>query len=285
MFVILGASGNIGSQVVKSLRVADQPVLAVLHSAAKAEAMEAIGVEAVVTDVTDSDALRAVFRRGKRAFLVNPPGDTTADSNALELATSRSITDALAGSGLEKIVLASTYGAKPGDGIGDLTTLHDFEERAKASGIPVAINRGAYYFTNLAMLVEPTRGGSLPSAFDASMALPMVDPSDLGVVAAERLLSGLDDTGIAYVEGPQRYTFGDVAAAFARHLGRDVRVTTTPRDQLAESFRAIGFSEQAAQSYARMTEATIDEKALPQSPRRGRVTLDAYVASLLNEAA
>jgi uncharacterized protein YbjT (DUF2867 family) len=285
MFVILGASGNIGSQVVTSLRAADQPVLAVLHSATKAEAMKATGIEAVVADVGDSHALRAVFRRGKRAFLVNPPGDTGADSNALELATSRSITDALAGSGLQKIVLASTYGARPGNGIGDLTTLYDFEERAKATGIPIAINRGAYYFTNLAMLVEPAREGTLPSAFDATLTLPMVDPADLGIAAAERLLSGAEDTGVVYVEGPKRYTFGDVAAAFARHLGHAVTVATTPREQLAESFRAVGFSQQAAQSYARMTEATIDEKALPQSPRRGRATLDAFVARLVKAAA
>ncbi|WP_420842244.1 NmrA family NAD(P)-binding protein [Devosia lacusdianchii] len=280
VFIILGAGGNIGSQVVKSLSEADQPVLAVVHSAEKAKALEGGAVEAVVADVNDSAALRKVFQRGKRAFLLNPPGNVSADSNAAELATSKSITDALSDSGLEKIVVASTYGARPGDGIGDLTTLYDFEQRAKASGIPTAIDRGAYYFTNLAMLAEPASKGTLPATFAATMELPMVDPADLGVVAAERLQSALDDVGIVYVEGPERYTFGDVAAAFARHQGRDVVVKTTPREQLAESFKAIGFSEVSAEAYARMTEATIDETDLPKLPRRGRITLDAYIARL-----
>lgn len=277
MFIILGASGNIGSQVVKSLSEASQPVLAVVHGAEKAKALD---VEAVVADVTDSDALRAVFQRGKRAFLLNPPGDVSGDSNAAELATSKSITDALADSGLEKVVVASTYGARPGDGIGDLTTLYDFEERAKASGIPVAINRGAYYFTNLAMLVEPAKGGTLPAMFPASFQLPMVHPADLGVVAAERLQTPIDDVGVAYVEGPERYSFGDVAAAFARLLGREVSVVTTPREQWEESFRKLGFSDEAASAYTRMTAATLDELELPPSPRRGSVTLDEYVAGL-----
>ena len=281
MFIILGASGNIGSQVVKSLSEAGQPVLAVVHSAEKARAFEGGKVTAVVADVTDSDALRAVFRRGKRAFLLNPPGDTSGDSNAAELATSRSITDALADSGLEKIVVASTYGARPGDGIGDLTTLYDFEERAKASGIATAINRGAYYFTNLAMLAEPAKGGTLPAMFPAAFTLPMVHPADLGIVAAERLQSPIDDTGVVYIEGPERYSFGDAAAAFARHLGREVAVATTPREQWEDSFRKIGFSDEAARSYARMTAATLDELDVPASPRRGRVTLDEYVAGLV----
>ena len=278
MFIILGASGNIGSQVVKSLNEAGQPVLAVVHGAEKAKALD---VEAVVADVTDSDALRAVFRRGKRAFLLNPPGDVSGDSDAAELATSKSITDALADSGLEKVVVASTYGARPGDGIGDLTTLYDFEERAKASGIPVAINRGAYYFTNLAMLVEPAKGGTLPAMFPASFQLPMVHPADLGVIAAERLQTPIDDVGVTYVEGPNRYSFGDVATAFARHLGREVSVVTTPREQWEESFRKLGFSDEAASAYTRMTAATLDELELPPSPRRGSATLDEYVEWLV----
>lgn len=281
MFIILGAGGNVGSEVVKSLNKAGQKVIAVVHSQDKAHQLPAADVEAVVADVGDSVALQAVFRRGKRAFLLNPPGDPAGDSNAQELATAKSIADALRDSGLEKVVVASTYGAQPGDSIGDLSTLFEFERAVLASGIPTAINRGAYYFTNLAMLVEPTRKGVLPTAFPGDFALPMVAPADLGAVAAERLMSGLDDVGVVHVEGPERYTFDDVAAAFATALGRAVKVSTTPRDQWEASFLAVGFSPQAARSFARMTAATMDAPDMPEAPRRGSVTLEAFVAELV----
>lgn len=281
MFIILGASGNIGSQVTKILSQAGKPVLAVVHSADRADAIRTETVEPAVADLRDSDALRRIFRRGRRAFLLNPPGDPAGDSNASELETAHSIADALADSGLEKIVLASTYGAQPGDGIGDLSTLYEFEQLAGASGIPLAINRGAYYFTNLDMLADATRDGVLPTAFPADFTLPMVAPEDLGVAAAERLLSGVDDVGIQYVEGPARYSFTDVAACFSRHLGRDVRVQTTPRDQWEESFKTVGFSAVSARAFARMTEATLDGPELPDNPIRRRVTLDDYIAGLL----
>nr|WP_314260353.1 NAD(P)H-binding protein [uncultured Devosia sp.] len=281
MFIVLGASGNIGSQVTKILSQAGEPVLAVVHSADKADAIRTETVEPVVADLRDSDALRRIFRRGQRAFLLNPPGDPTGDSNASELETAHSIADALADSGLEKIVLASTYGAQPGDGIGDLSTLYEFEQLAGASGIPLAINRGAYYFSNLEILADAARDGVLPTAFPADFTLPMVSPQDLGVAAAERLLSGVDDVGIRYVEGPARYSFGDVAACFSQHLGRDVRVQTTPRDQWEESFKAVGFSAATAGAFARMTEATLDGPELPDNPIRGRVTLEDYIAGLL----
>jgi uncharacterized protein YbjT (DUF2867 family) len=256
----------------------------VVHSAEKAAQLQSPSVEPVICNVLDSEALRETFGRGKRAFLLNPPGNVGGDTNADEMASSRSITDALQRSGLEKIVVASTYGARPGDGIGDLTTLHDLEQRARASGIPTAINRGAYYFTNLDMLMEPAREGVVPTAFPADLKLPMVAPADLGQFAAERLASGIDDVGIAFIEGPERYSFNDVAAAFARHLGRDVSVQTTPRERWEESFRAVGFSVEAAQAFVRMTAATIEGTDDPEAPRRGSVTLDSYVADLVRRS-
>lgn len=280
MFIVLGASGNVGSEVVKALTAAGQPVLAVVHSEEKSVRLRSRLVEPIVVDLTDGEALRAILRRGRRAFLLNPPGDPAGDSTAQELATVRSISGALADSGLEKIVVASTYGAQQGEEIGDLSTLHEFERLAVASGIPTAINRGAYYFTNLDMLADAAREGSLPTAFPADFVLPMVSPIDLGAAAAERLQSAMDDTGIVYVEGPARYTFEDVAAAFSQFLGRRVEVLTTPRDQWEESFRAVGFSPQAARAFARMAAATMDAPELPDNPYRGAVSLQAHVAGL-----
>ncbi|WP_240233293.1 hypothetical protein [Devosia lacusdianchii] len=135
------------------------------------------------------------------------------------------------GSGLEKVVLASTYGAQEGDGIGDLSVLYKLERLVEASGIPTAINRAAYYFTNLNMLLEPAKEGWLPTAFPDDLEIPMVAPSDLGAAAARRLMGPVDDVGIQYVQGPERYTFTDVAGAFPTSVGKPVAVQTTPRDE------------------------------------------------------
>lgn len=281
MFVVLGAGGNVGSQVVKALVADGRKVLALVHSAAKGDALRSELVEPVVADIRDVATLRDLFRRGRRAFLLNPPGDPSGDSEAAELETGSAIAEALAGSGLEKIVVASTYGARPGESIGDLSTLHRFEELTVASGIPAAINRGAYYFTNLDMLVDAAREGVLPTAFPPDFVLPMVAPEDLGKAAAQRLASGVEDVGIRHVEGPERYSFADVAAVLGRLLGREVEVLATPRESWEESFRAVGFSERSARSFARMTAATIDEPEQVDEPIRGSVTLEAYLAELI----
>jgi uncharacterized protein YbjT (DUF2867 family) len=282
MYVILGASGNIGSAVIDTLRRSGEKVIAVVHSAQKAAAIEQDGVEPFVADVADTRLLRSILQKGRRAFLLNPPADTGRDTNAEELKTVRSIAAALQDSGLEKLVVASTYGALDGDGIGDLSVLYEFERLVKASGIPAAINRGAYYFTNLDMLLQPAKEtGRLPTPFPADMKIPMVSPRDLGQAAAARLESPVDDVGIDYVEGPERYSFADVAKTLSSRLGLPVTVETIPREKFEEYYLGLGFSWAAARCYAKMTEVTIDTGfEMPERRHWGRMTLDQHLGAL-----
>lgn len=130
------------------------------------------------------------------------------------------------------------------------------------------------------MLIEPARQGTLPTMFPAAMKLPMVAPADLGKAATERLISPVDDIGVQHVEGPEAYSFSDVAAAFAAKLGHPVAVQSTARDQWEGAFIALGFSPEAARAYAKMTAATVDNLAQPVAPQRGRTSLAQYVNAL-----
>lgn len=280
MFIVLGASGNVGSAVLERLKASNQETIAVTHNPEKVSALTGNKVEAVAVDVKDTSALRDVFRRGRRAFLLNPPGDPGGDIDAMELTTARSITEALSDSGLEKIVVHSTYGARAGDAIGDLGTLHQFEQWALASGIPAAINRAAYYFTNLGMFIDSAETGTITTFYPVDLKMPMVAASDLGAIGAERLLSGVDDVGVVNVEGPERYTFGEVAEAFGEALGRNVDMQTLPREQWEDAFRSYGFSQEAARSYVGMTTLTVEGR-FPSPYRRGKVGLREFVNGLV----
>ena len=280
MYVVLGATGNIGSQVVESLKSKGQTVIAVAHDQMKASALTDGNVEGVSVDIANADALRDVLRRGSRAFLLNPPAAPTMDTNAEELRTARAIAKAVEGSGLEKVVVASTYGARQGERIGDLSVLWEFERMIEKAGVPTAVNRGAYYYTNLDMLIEPAKSGDLPTPFPADFVLPMVSPIDLGKAAASRLMSPVGAVGLEFVEGPKRYAFADVAAILSKVLGRDVRVNNIARDQIEASYREQGFSERAAEAYTRMTKATLDGPEFPANAVRGMVTLEEHITSL-----
>lgn len=108
----------------------------------------------------------------------------------------------------------------------------------------------------------------------------MVAPSDLGKVAAQRLLSGVDDVDVRYIEGPKRYSPENLAEAFANALGRPVELAIIPRKDWKQSFLELGFSDRAAESYTRMTELSIDKGFdMPDDSWRGQTSLETYIRS------
>jgi uncharacterized protein YbjT (DUF2867 family) len=282
MNIIMGGTGHVGSATANALLRRGRPVTIVTRNATRASVWRSKGAEIAEASVDDVASLRAAFRRGSRAFLLNPPADTKLDTDAVERRTVQNILSALEDSGLEKVVAESTGGAQPGNRIGDLGVLWELEQGLNRQSIPAAINRAAYYMSNWDGLLETVRNtGELPTLFPQNLAVPMVAPHDLGQIAADRLLSSINDVGIRYVEGPRRYSSADVADAFARALDRSVRVVVTPREKWKDSYRALGFSESAAESYARMTAASIDGGFdTPDDSIRGTTTLETYIHGL-----
>ncbi|YCI06830.1 NmrA family NAD(P)-binding protein (plasmid) [Ensifer sp. D2-11] len=282
MFIVIGANGHVGSAVVTTLLNGGHPVTAVLHSRGSVASWRKRGAQTAVVDVRDSDELSAVFRTGTRAFLLNPNADVSTDTDREEHATVRSIVAALDEAGLEKVVVASTYGAQPGERCGDLNVLYDFEQALAAQPIPATVQRGAYYMSNWDNLLDAAKDGVLPTMLPADMKIPMVAPADLGKAAARHLLEPPHDHDVHYVEGPERYSPQDVANAFAAALGNPVRVEVTPRDQWIAAYRELGFSAAAAESYARMTAVSVDSGFAMSEPfDRGETTLEDYVGALV----
>ncbi|MES2054574.1 MAG: NmrA family NAD(P)-binding protein [Pseudomonadota bacterium] len=284
MYIILGGTGHVGSAAAKALLARGEAVTIVTHDKDKGAALKQAGAIIAVADINDPDGLRRVLATGRRAFLLNPPADPGSDTDAEENRTVALILAALDGSGLEKVVAESTYGAQPGERLGDLNPLYALEQGLKAQPIPASIIRAAYYFSNWDTALDSARRrGVVHTMYPVDFALPMVAPQDLGAQAARLLTEPAGQTGTHYVEGPERYCSADVAAAFAAALDKPVRAVATPRAQWVEGYQALGFSAAAADSYARMTATTLDGRYdLPDAPVRGSVRLQDYVADLVD---
>lgn len=283
MFVVMGARGHVGAAVADALLARGEKVTILTRRPDHADAWRDRGALVARADADDAGSLAGAFRSCRRAFLLNPPADPGGDTDAAERRTIAAILAALEGSGLEKVVAASTYGARPGDAVGDLSTLWELEEGLRSQPIAAAINRGAYYMTNwLGFADVARRSGVLPSMFPADLEMPMVAPADLGRAAAERLIAPVDDVGVRLIEGPDRYTPRDVADAFAAALGREVTVDVVPRERWGDAYRKAGFSAEAAAAYGRMTAVTLDEGFdSEETAVRGSVDLRTFIASAL----
>lgn len=286
MHIILGGTGNVGSAVARALLKRREPVLVVTRNPSKAETWRQNGANVVVANVHDVETLRDICRQGQRLFLLNPPAAPSLDVAAEERRSLAAILSAIDGSGLEKIVAESTYGAQPGERIGDLGVLYEMEQALAAQPIPTAIIRAAYYMSNWCTSLQSAREqGVVQTLYPADFKLPMVAPSDIGEVAARLMTEPIEQTGLHYVEGPDRYSSQDVAAAFATALGRPVAAESIPRNQWLAMFKSIGFSNEAAESFANMTATTLDE-TFPDvdSVERGVTSLHNYLLQVVQSS-
>lgn len=282
MHIILGGTGHIGSALAEALIAKGEKVAIISHDPGKREEWEQKGAEFAVVDIFDEQALREVFNRGERLFLLNPPAAPSTDTVAREKKSLAAILKALKGSEIKKVVAESTYGAQPGDNIGDLGVLYSMEQALAEMKVPVSVIRGAYYMSNWAASLDKVKKtGQLHTLYPPDFKLPMVSPKDIGLVAAGLMLEPVDQTGLYHVEGPEEYSPGDVADAFAELLNKPVEVIQTPKSQWLASLQEVGFSEKAAQSMAAMTEITLEKHEEAEDPIRGQTTLKEFISELV----
>ncbi|MCF0053575.1 NmrA family NAD(P)-binding protein [Dyadobacter sp. LJ53] len=283
MYIILGATGHVGSAVAETLLTKGERVTVVTRDPAKSDQWKQKGAEVAVADVHDVKRLRQVFQTGKRLFLLNPPASPDTDTVAEEKRSLTSIMAAVEGSDFEKIVAQSTYGAHDGEGVGDLGVLYEMEQKLSESRIPFSVVRGAYYMSNWDWFLQTAeKEGKIYSLYPADFKLPMIAPQDLGQFAAQLLTEAVERTGLYYVEGPETYAPADVANAFAETLGKPVETVVIPRTEWIPYLRNSGFSQKAAEAMAAMTDVTFEEKfEVSDSPFRGDITLRDYVAALV----
>lgn len=274
--VVLGATGHVGRHLVEDLAARGHAVTAVSRELGPTPGGR---VRMAQADVLDTPRLLHLFSEADRAFLLNPPASHAGDADIEERRTAEVIVAALEGSGLGRIVAQSTWGARPGHGFGDLSVLHHFETLLAPQEVPATIMRASYLMSNWdAPIRQATETGELVTLLPEDLSLPMVSPRDLARVAAD-LLTGDAPSAPVHVEGPGRYTPRDVANALSAVLERRVTCRVVPRGEWDGFYRGIGFSPEAARSFAEMTGAVVDgDTEMPESSVIGTVPLQEHVA-------
>lgn len=278
--IILGGTGHIGTALANKLVNARESVMVIGHDPKKAADWTNKGAGFETADILDSGRLRELFSRGKRLFILNPPAPPSTDTVAEETKSMSAILDALEGNKLEKIVAASTYGAQPGNRIGDLGVLYQLEQGLAALQTSLAIIRSAYYMSNWAMVLATVKeSGILPTLYPPCFKLPMVAPEDIGDFAAALMQN--NETGLHFMEGPERYSPNDVAAAFSEALDKQVSVASAPEDGWLNTLQKTGFSAQAAEYMINMTKIILQDEYEVTDPHHGHTTLHNYIKKLV----
>jgi len=257
MYAILGASGNTGSVVARTLLAAGKKVRLVVRDASKVSALTALGAEVAIGSVEDAASLTKAFEGAQGAYVLMPPDMRSEDLMAENRKRADAIRTALVAAKVPHVVLLSSIGAQMAKGAGPISTVHYAEETLGA--IPGTVRtsiRAAYFMENvLGMMQSMATQGVLPVfATKLEVPIPMVSTKDIGETAARALLEPPSKSEVILLTGPKEISYAETARAFGAALGREVKAVSAPFDAVVPTFTGFGMSTHMATLYREMVE-------------------------------
>lgn len=210
MILITGATGTIGSHVVRLLSEQGVPFRAMSRRAHPGH---------VQADFEDPASLNRALAGVDTVFLVTVPPAPTADHDF-------ALVNAARAAGVRKIVKLSAIGSGEVFGGQTIGAWHvAAEEAIEAGGFAWTMLRPPSFASNLlAHRALILAGEPVPNlAGDARQAV--IDPRDVAEVAVAALTGNAHDGQRYDLTGPELLTFADQASILGRVLGRTVRIT------------------------------------------------------------
>ncbi|MFC6161850.1 NAD(P)H-binding protein [Kribbella jiaozuonensis] len=221
MILVTGATGTIGSELLRQLVASGIPALGMTRR-------EVPGF--VRADFEDPDSLRKAIEGVDTVFLLSAPGPLVP---AHDLAMVAAAVDG----GVSKIVKLSAIGTMPG-------SWHDAGERAiRESGLAWTILRPTGFASNVLRWLPAIRAGQPIPNQTGDGQHAFVDPRDVAAVAAAALVSPDHDEQTYTLTGPELLSVPDQVAVMSDVLGQALRVVDVPLKVYAEQLRAAGLDD------------------------------------------
>jgi NAD(P)H dehydrogenase (quinone) len=286
MFAITGVTGRVGGQIARGLLAKGHKVRAIVRDAAKGKDWAAQGCEVAVASIDDAAALTEAFRGADGVFLMTPPDYDPQDGFPDTHRNAASIREAIEKAAPGKVVFLSTVGAQASEP-NLLNNSGITEAMLRTLTVPVTFLRAAWFMENAAWDIESARAGVVHSFLQPlDHRIAMVATADIANAATDLLMESSKGVRIVELEGPDRYSANDVAAAFATVLGNPVRNQIVPRETWETLFRSQGMKNPRPRM--RMldgfNEGWIDFEFGQEKTRKGATSLTAALQALITNS-
>lgn len=248
MFVLLGSSGQVTSQLARLLLAGGHPVRVVGRSAGALAPLAAAGAEPAVGDPGDAAFLARAFTGATAAYTMIPPCYGEPDMRAAQDRIGSAIAAALLRVRVPRVVNLSSIGAELPRGTGPIEGLHAQEQRLSAiPGIDLLHMRPGSFMENLlpaaAVVAE---SGVLPGMEAPDASIPMVATRDIAAVAARELATPRH-RGVLMLHAARHLSMRQAAAALGAAIGQpDLPYVQTSAEDAKAVLREHGFSTDAA---------------------------------------
>jgi uncharacterized protein YbjT (DUF2867 family) len=224
-FLVTGATGNAGGQVVRALAEDGHAVRALTRSPDRGRWPAT--VEPVGGDLDHPGTLAGPLAGVDGVFLMSGYADMPALLAEIRRA------------GVGRVVLLSSSSVPLGDRDNAVVAYHALSEQAvRESGLAHTVLRPSMFMTNALQWADQLAVGDVVRVQWPAVAAAVVDPYDVGAVAASVLVAGGHDGAALRLTGPEALLPADRVRILGEVLGRDLHVEELSDEQTLAELRA-----------------------------------------------
>jgi len=220
-FFVTGATGQQGGGVARHLLGQGQRVRVLTRSAAKAEALNKLGAEIVVGDLTDRSVLEKALIGVDGVFGMTTPFEGGMEA---EVQQGKTLADAAKEANVTQYVFTSVGGADKNSGIPHFETKWKVEQHIRQIGLPATILRPTFFMDNFGSFFrEGILKGTLTLPMRPETKLQMIAVKNIGQFGGEALLRPDEFMGKAIELAGDDLTRPEIGAPLIgtmRHLPR-----------------------------------------------------------------
>jgi uncharacterized protein YbjT (DUF2867 family) len=241
MILVTGATGTVGSEVVRQLAAVGQRPRLFVRDPDTARGRFGEQADYVAGDLDRPETLQVGLAGVDRMFLITTQSTRQVDWESHAIG-------AAARAGVRHVVKVSVFRADERSPL-QIARQHGQAERAlERSGLAYTIVRPVFFMQNLLGMVR--NRAIYTAAGDGRVA--MVDARDVAAVAVAALTSRGHEGRIYTLTGPEALSFDDVAATLSGQTGGQIRHVRVPPEAVSRAVEETGADSWFAGDMARL---------------------------------
>ena len=247
-YLIMGATGEVGSRVVRQLLERNIRPRVLVRSEEKARSKFGDRVDVWVGDLAAPDSMRGAIQGVDTVFLVNV-GPAIPERDKAAAMISKDV-------GVRKIVKLSSLDVEHGLAIG---AWHEKGEAAiREIGIPFTFVRPTGFMSNLLAWAHSIKTESVVRSSTAEGRRPFIHSEDIASVCLAALLNDEYLGEVLPITGPESLTFGEVTAIISEAIGRPLSYQVISDEEARERYCRISASQEETDAHVALWQAIRD---------------------------
>jgi uncharacterized protein YbjT (DUF2867 family) len=233
VILVTGATGNIGSELVRLLAEAGAPARALVRSPDKATSIQRPGLETALGDFEQPDTLDAAMAGCDHLFLLSPPSPHQPEQE-------RSAIDAAKRVGVGHVVALSVLGSSPDASVAFGRWHGEIDRHLAESGLPHTLLLPSGFMQNFLASAQYVADQGVLYGMTGETRVSYIDTRDVAAVAAQ-VLTSPGHQGKAYtLTGPEALSADEVAERLSAATGHQVGSVDVPADTFRQALAGAG---------------------------------------------